>query len=47
VTDHATYADPTRPSEGIRHLLVGGIPVVLHGVMQEDLPGRPLRGTPR
>ncbi|WP_372343413.1 hypothetical protein [Streptomyces sp. KL116D] len=48
VTDTATYADPTRPSLGIRHLYVAGQPVVTDGTLQTDaLPGRPLRGEPR
>ncbi|MEB8341965.1 amidohydrolase family protein [Streptomyces endophyticus] len=45
VTDTATYADPTRPSRGVRHLYVSGVPVVSDGALQtEALPGRPLRG---
>ena len=48
VTDAATYADPTRPSAGVRHLYVAGIPVVSQGELNTDaLPGRPLRGEPR
>lgn len=48
VTDTATYADPTRPSVGVRHLYVGGVPVVAHGELREDaLPGRAVRGEPR
>ncbi|MHC5257551.1 amidohydrolase family protein [Streptomyces sp. UC4497] len=48
VTDAATYADPTRPSRGVRHLYVAGVPVVSDGALQADaLPGRPLRGEPR
>ncbi|MET8468962.1 amidohydrolase family protein [Streptomyces sp. NPDC006422] len=45
VTDTATYADPTRPSVGVRHLFVGGVPVVAEGALREDaLPGRAVRG---
>ncbi|MFD7292998.1 amidohydrolase family protein [Streptomyces sp. NPDC059897] len=45
VTDTATYADPTRPSLGVRHLYVAGVPVVSDGALRADaLPGRPLRG---
>jgi N-acyl-D-aspartate/D-glutamate deacylase len=41
VRDRATYRDPTRPSEGMRHVLVGGIPVVRDGVLDEAArPGR-------
>lgn len=47
VTDHATYADPTRPSEGVRQLLVAGTFVVRDGLLRTDaLPGRALRGEP-
>lgn len=46
LTDAATYLDPVRPSQGVVHLLVGGVPVVLDRTMQEDLPGRPVRGAP-
>jgi cytosine/adenosine deaminase-related metal-dependent hydrolase len=48
VTDAATYLDSTRPSVGVRHLLVAGVPVVRGGELQLDAyPGRPLRGEPR
>lgn len=48
ITDCATYFDPTRPSVGVRHLFVGGVPVVSAGELQVDaLPGQPLRGEPR
>jgi N-acyl-D-aspartate/D-glutamate deacylase len=47
VTDRATYPDPTRPSQGVRHLLVGGTTVIRDGIMQTDaLAGRALRGRP-
>jgi N-acyl-D-aspartate/D-glutamate deacylase len=47
LTDAATYQDPTRPSVGVRHLLVGGTAVVRDGELQPDAyPGRPLRGEP-
>jgi cytosine/adenosine deaminase-related metal-dependent hydrolase len=47
VTDRATYADPGRPSEDVRHLLVGGTFVVRDGVLQTDaFSGMPLRGVP-
>ena len=47
LTDRATYADPTLPSDGVVHLLVAGTPVVRDGELQVDaLPGRPLRGQP-
>lgn len=45
VTDRATYLDPARPSDGVRHLLVGGTFVVRDGALQTDaFPGAPLRG---
>jgi cytosine/adenosine deaminase-related metal-dependent hydrolase len=48
VTDRATYQDPTRPSQGVRHLLVGGTAVIIDGILQTDaLPGQALRGRPR
>ncbi|MEV7678342.1 amidohydrolase family protein [Streptomyces sp. NPDC088341] len=48
ITDRATYADPTRPSAGVRHLLVAGVPVVGAGELRTDaFPGQPLRGEPR
>ena len=47
VSDAATYADPTRPSIGVRHLLVNGEAVVWDGIVRTDAhPGRPLRGRP-
>jgi cytosine/adenosine deaminase-related metal-dependent hydrolase len=48
ITDAATYFDSARPSVGVRHLFVGGVPVVSGGELQADaLPGRPLRGEAR
>lgn len=48
VTDTATYAEPTRPSAGVRHLYVAGVPVVGEGKLDTGaLPGRPLRGEPK
>jgi hypothetical protein len=48
VSDAATYLDPTRPSRGIRHLLVAGTAVVRDGELQTGAyPGRALRGEPR
>ncbi|WP_410624510.1 amidohydrolase family protein [Amycolatopsis sp. cmx-8-4] len=48
ITDAATYADPTRPSHGVRHLFVGGVAVVGDGELRTGaFPGKPLRGEPR
>ncbi|WP_131104554.1 amidohydrolase family protein [Ornithinimicrobium sufpigmenti] len=46
LTDAATYLDPTRPSQGVVHLLVGGVPVITDRLLQEALPGRAVRGAP-
>lgn len=47
VTDQATYADPTRPSQGVRHLLVHGTAVIQDGQTQIDaFPGRAVLGEP-
>jgi N-acyl-D-aspartate/D-glutamate deacylase len=44
VTDQATYTASTRPSAGIRHVLVNGTFVVRDGGLRTDaLPGRPVR----
>jgi N-acyl-D-aspartate/D-glutamate deacylase len=47
VIDQATYEKPATPSAGIRHVLVAGVPVVRGGMLQNALPGRPIRGTIR
>jgi N-acyl-D-aspartate/D-glutamate deacylase len=45
VIDRATYQAPALPSEGFRHVLVNGIPVVENGALVPGvLPGRPQRG---
>jgi N-acyl-D-aspartate/D-glutamate deacylase len=47
ITDRATYADPTRSAEGVRHLFVNGTAVVDGGRLQVDaLPGRAVLGRP-
>jgi dihydroorotase-like cyclic amidohydrolase len=47
VTDRASYADSTRPSAGIRHVLVNGDFVVRDGgIMPDARPGRPVRAQP-
>ena len=45
VTERATYDDPRRPSHGMRHVVVGGTPLVRDGQLDTAvMPGRPLRG---
>ncbi|MDR2323161.1 MAG: amidohydrolase family protein [Microbacterium sp.] len=45
ISDRATYADPTRPSQGVRHLYVHGTEVVRAGDIVTDAhPGRAVRG---
>ncbi|MBA2671122.1 MAG: amidohydrolase family protein [Gemmatimonadetes bacterium] len=44
ILDRATYAEPLRPSAGIRHVLVDGVLVVSDGQLNNDVaPGRPIR----
>jgi dihydroorotase len=44
VIDKATYQKPAQYSEGFRYVLVGGIPVVRDGKLDESmLPGQPIR----
>jgi N-acyl-D-aspartate/D-glutamate deacylase len=48
VRDQATYAQSTRPSAGITHVLVNGTFVVRDAAIVPDaLPGQPIRATPR
>jgi N-acyl-D-aspartate/D-glutamate deacylase len=48
VSDRASYASSTRPSAGIRHVLVNGAPVVQDGeIVADALPGRAVRADPR
>jgi N-acyl-D-aspartate/D-glutamate deacylase len=48
VSDRASYSDSTRPSAGIRHVLVNGSFVVRDGdIVPDALPGRPVRADPR
>ena len=47
ISDAATYFDSTRPSVGVRQLLVRGVRVVRDGVLETGAyPGAPLRGGP-
>ncbi len=44
LTDRAEFSAMNRPAEGVRHLLVGGQPVIADGVMDVAIrPGRPVR----
>ncbi|TGD99437.1 amidohydrolase family protein [Methylobacterium nonmethylotrophicum] len=44
LTDRADFRHPNRPSEGVRHLLVGGEAVIADGALvREARPGRPVR----
>lgn len=44
LTDKADFRSPNRPSDGVRHLLVGGEPVIREGELLLDArPGRPVR----
>jgi len=44
LTDRAEFSAMNRPAEGVRHLLVGGQPVITDGVMDVAArPGRPVR----
>ncbi len=43
VADTATYAAPARYSTGFRYVLVGGVPVVRDGRLQDVKPGRAIR----
>lgn len=44
LTDRADFRHPNRPSEGVRHLLVGGEAVIADGALMLDVwPGRPVR----
>jgi cytosine/adenosine deaminase-related metal-dependent hydrolase len=48
ISDRASYADSTRPSDGIHHVLVNGAFVVRDGnIVTGALPGRAVRSEPR
>ena len=40
VADRASYASPSQPAVGVRHVLVNGVPVVRDGRLLEAMPGR-------
>jgi N-acyl-D-glutamate deacylase len=44
LTDRATFTAMNRPSEGVRHLVVSGQPLIADGVMDVTArPGQPVR----
>lgn len=43
IIDRATYEEPALPSEGVRHVLVGGRFVVRDGVLRDERAGQPVR----
>ena len=44
IIDRATFQEPTRPSQGVWHVLINGVVVVRGGVVREGVfPGRPIR----
>lgn len=47
VQDEATYEDPHRFCSGVHHVVIGGVPVVRHGVETGAAPGRVLRRAAR
>jgi N-acyl-D-aspartate/D-glutamate deacylase len=48
IGERSSYTDSTRPSVGIRHVLVNGTPVVRDGdIVPGALPGQPVRAEPR
>jgi N-acyl-D-aspartate/D-glutamate deacylase len=48
VVDRSTYRAPSLPPEGIRHVIVGGVPVVSDGTLVQGVsPGRAVRVSPR
>jgi dihydroorotase/N-acyl-D-amino-acid deacylase len=44
ITDHATFEQPHRLSEGMDYVLINGVPVIAKGKMTRALPGKVLRG---
>ena len=47
VRDVATFEKPNQLSEGMRFVLVNGVPVIAEGKMTDALPGKVLRGAGR
>ena len=45
IIDKATFEDPHQYAEGVRHVLVNGVPALLDGQMTGERPGRVLRSS--
>jgi N-acyl-D-aspartate/D-glutamate deacylase len=43
IIDKSTFQEPAKYSEGIRFVIVNGVPVVKDGQLQSVFPGRPVR----
>ena len=47
IADRATYEKPAQTATGIRHVIVGGVPVIENSnLLPNSRPGRPVRRTP-
>ena len=45
IIDRSTVLEPLEPSVGMQVVLVGGVPVVRDGALQDGVfPGQPIRG---
>jgi hypothetical protein len=45
VIDKATYANPRQPAEGMKFVIVGGVPLIRDGKLDTSVrPGKPVRG---
>jgi len=45
VIDKATYANPRQPAQGMRHVIVSGVPLIRDGKLDTTvMPGQPVRG---
>jgi N-acyl-D-glutamate deacylase len=44
VSDRATYTEPNRRADGMRHVIVNGVPVIREGeLVRTALPGQAIR----